>query len=491
MQVRLASRSFNTSKERNVASGARNAVLFMLVAASVASTGISDVNKDRVDGVVTRTMRRLGLPSVAVAIVQDGRIAYERAYGDASLSSRYEIGSLSKQFTAACILLLQQDGKLSVDDRVFKFVPRVTRAGDVTIRQLLTHTAGYDDYYATLSNAAIYRDSTLDTILQSYGERPLDFEPGTAWEYSNTDYAILAKIVEIASGMSYGDFVRRRIFDPLHMTGAIYLSKPAFGVLTIGGYERRLLGPNAIARTEGAAWLNGAAGLAMTVHDLALWDIALLEGRLLNARSRTEMFTAQPLKSGASSGYGFGWYIGKIGQYEVASHSGFVQGFSAENALVLGSGFAVAVLSNETNSVAPEFLGEHIAGAFQYFPASPDAPAGTGPIDLTNTVTPQPSDAAALADIQRIITGLQHGTLDRSTFTTDEALIATPRALTTARTALDALGTVMQITNVSRFRRGTVVITTAHLMFANDREIALYFAQDRDGRIADLLLDRR
>ncbi len=309
-------------------------------------------------------MRRLDLPSVDVAIVQGGAIP-RKPIPAAPAHSRSE----SVRFQAVyggIILLLEQDGKLSLDDRVSKFVPAVTRAPDVTIRQLLTHTAGYDDYYATLSNAAIYRDSTFDAILQSYGERPLDFEPGTDWEYSNTDYAILTKIVEIAAAC------RTASWSASHFRAAAYdqrdlSSQTGIRHLTIAGYERTLLGP--------IRWLAGRTRMAQRRGgDCDDRSRSRVVGYLADRGPAAGVPVAHrdvhraSIEVGASSGYGFGWYVGKIAQYNVASHSGFVQGFSAENALVLDSGFAGAVLSNETNSVAPEFLAEHIAGAFQYFP---------------------------------------------------------------------------------------------------------------------------
>src|SRR3954468_10030537 len=172
--------------------------------------GLSADERARVDEAVQTTLASSGVPSASVAIVKDGRIAYVQAYGDAKLepriaarpAMRYSIGSISKQFTATAILMLAEQGKLSLDDPVSRFVPGLTRGNEVTIRELLSHTSGYQDYWPQ-DYVPPFMLQPVDArkILDSWARKPLDFDPGTDWQYSNTNFVIAGLIVEKAGGM--------------------------------------------------------------------------------------------------------------------------------------------------------------------------------------------------------------------------------------------------------------------------------------------------
>src|SRR3984885_9574989 len=182
--------------------------------------------QQKVDKVATDALAKTGVPSASVALVKDGQIVYLHAYGNARLdpavpatpAMRYSIGSNSKQFTATAILLLQEQGKLSLDDKVGKFIPDLTRANEVTIRQLLSHTSGYQDYWPQdYVMPMMLQAVTAEKILGIWGHKPLDFEPGTKWQYSNTNYVIAGVIVEKVSGMPLLQFLSQRVFTPLGM----------------------------------------------------------------------------------------------------------------------------------------------------------------------------------------------------------------------------------------------------------------------------------
>src|SRR5467141_3627920 len=185
---------------------------------------------DKIDKVAADTLARTGVPSASVAIVKDGQVVYAKAYGDARLDPktpatpemRYSIGSISKQFTATAILLLQEQGKLSLDDKVGKFVPDLRRAGEVTIRQLLSHTSGYQDYWPQdYVMPMMLEPVTASRIMELWARKPLDFDPGTKWQYSNTNFVIAGAIVEKAAGKPLLDFLRDRIFIPLGMNSVV------------------------------------------------------------------------------------------------------------------------------------------------------------------------------------------------------------------------------------------------------------------------------
>jgi len=442
----------------------------------------------RADGVVQRTAVRLGLPSVSFAVVQNGKLAHVRAYGDATVNTRYEIGSISKQFTAACILMLQQKGRLRLDDPLAKFLPNLPHARDVTIRQLLDQTSGYPDYYATLSDPALFKDTTLTHIVDEYAAQPLDFAPGTSWEYSNTGYAILTQVVEKVSGMPYGRFVTTRIFEPLHMDSAIYEQRPAFGRATAVGYDRILLGSKQPARPEGRDWLNGAAGLAMTAQDLARWDIALLNQTLLTADSTRAMFSEQHLKSGASTGYGLGVFVTRANGVMIVSHEGEVQGFTSENGVIPSKQFAVVVLCNQENSAAPGFLSGAIAGAFGLFPIAPDPPAGSVPIPPKTAAV---GDTTALSRVREVFYALADGRVSSQMMTPGEATIATASRLEPLRSRLAAFGPPVAFESASHERRGTVLVSSAYIVLSKNRALTLTVGDALNGKITDILLEPR
>ena len=180
----------------------------------------------RLDPKISSLLTASGAPSVSIAVVADGKLAYAKAFGDADIaqnrpatpSTRYAIGSVSKQFTAAAILLLQEEGKLSLDDKVVKWLPGITGGDKITIRQLLSHTSGLQDFWPQdYSFAAMSHPVTPQQIVDRWAKAPLDFEPGTQWQYSNTGYVVAGLIVEKVSGMKLLDFLQKNIFRPLGM----------------------------------------------------------------------------------------------------------------------------------------------------------------------------------------------------------------------------------------------------------------------------------
>jgi len=241
---------------------------------------------DRIDAIASKALADTGAPSVSIAIVKDGKIAYAKAYGNARLEPatpaqpdmRYCIGSVSKQFLAGAILLLVQDGKLSLDDRVARFLPSLRRASGITIRQLLSHTSGYQDYYPLDYVAPFMQQPvTAGGILERWAMKALDFDPGTEWQYSNTNYVVAGRILEKVTGMPLMAFLESRIFRPLGMQSPVDLDVHPLSSPDAAGYTRFGLGPPHAVPPEAPGWLYAAGELAMTARDLALWDQSLME----------------------------------------------------------------------------------------------------------------------------------------------------------------------------------------------------------------------
>ena len=245
------------------------------------------------DSVVEEWLASSGAPSASIAIVQEGRLTYAKAYGaarlkprvPATLATRYAIDSVSKEFTAAALLLLAEQGKLSLDDPIERWFPKLRAAAGVTLRQLLTHTSGVRDYWPQdFLTPEMTRPTTPNAIIEEWAQRPLDFEPGTQWQYSNTGYVLAAAVVEKVSGETLFEFLRRHVFSPLHMAHVTEYAPDATA------YTRHGLGPVLPAPKEGAGWLFGAANLAMQPSDLALWDVSLMNRSLLKAPSYDQAF---------------------------------------------------------------------------------------------------------------------------------------------------------------------------------------------------------
>src|SRR5262249_55186461 len=208
-------------------------------------------------------------------------------------------------------MLLVEQGKLSLDDPVSKYVPNLTRAGEVTIRQLLSHTSGYQDYWPQdYVPPFMTQPITAEKILDLWARKPLDFDPGTKWQYSNTHYVIAGLIVENASGMPILTFLQQKVFAPLAMLRVEDIDVHRLGDTDATGYMRYALGPPRVAPKEGAGWLFAAGELAMPAGELAKWDVAMLGHRLLKPTSQKEMETAVKLKDRQGTGDGLGPQMG-------------------------------------------------------------------------------------------------------------------------------------------------------------------------------------
>jgi D-alanyl-D-alanine carboxypeptidase len=430
----------------------------------------------QIDSAVRQVLATTGVPSASIAIVENGRIAYLRAYGQARLSPpmdaepamQYSIGSISKQFTAAAILLLAEEGKLKLDDPVAKYLPDLTRAREVTLRMLLSHTSGYQDFWPEdYVMTSMMEPTTAAHILDLWGKKPLDFDPGTKWQYSNTNFVIAGAIVEKVSGMPLIDFLRNRVFTPLAM-GNVYDSDASH--LPLGdpvGYYRHALGPLRPAPQEGAGWMFAAGELAMPAHDLALWDISLIDRSLLRPASYAEMFKPVLLKSGASSGYGLGLFIGARDGHVVFEHSGEVSGFVSENIVFPGDRAAIVVLTNEDASAAAGMIGRALTPLVLGIAPSPTAKA----------------EAQALA----IFTGLQKGQVDRTLFTDYGNAYFTPEAIGDFATSLAPLGVPSSFTQTREEQRGGMTFRVFTAQFAS-RKLTVTTYEMPDGKLEQYLV---
>jgi D-alanyl-D-alanine carboxypeptidase len=423
----------------------------------------------RIDSAARDILGKTGVPSASVAIVRDGEIAYLAAYGTARLSPRveaspamrYSIGSISKQFTATAILLLAEEGKLSLDDPVSRFLPDLTRANEVTIRELLAHTSGYRDYWPQdYVPPFMRREITAADILDLWAKRPLDFEPGTQWQYSNTGYVIAGVIVEKAAGVPLLQFLATRVFAPLGMSGVVDIDRESLSASDPVGYLRYALGPPRVAPKEGKGWLFAAGELAMTPRDLAVWNVGLIERKLLKPASYREMETEVLLKNGVATGYGLGLDVGMSSGHRMLSHGGEVSGFTASNRVFPDDRAAVTVLTNQDAAEAASGIARKISDLL-----FADRDAGA-------------AEKRALAVFQ----GLQLGRIDRALFTDNGNSYFTEQAVADFASSLGPLGKPQGLEQIGFQPRGGMTTRRFDVKFPG-RALRIVERDLPDGRI--------
>jgi CubicO group peptidase (beta-lactamase class C family) len=416
------------------------------------------------------------VPSASIAIVKDGHIAYLQAYGQARLSPamdatppmQYSIGSISKQFTAAAVLFLAQEGKLNLNDPVSKYLPDLTRAHEVTIRMLLSHTSGYQDYWPEdYVMTSMMAPTTAQHILDEWGKRPLDFDPGTEWQYSNTNYVIAGRIVEQVSGMALIDLLEKRIFLPLGMVNVYDSDASRLPATDPTGYERHALGPPRPSPQTGANWMFAAGELAMPAHDLALWDISLIDRSLLSPASYTQMFTPVLLKNGDNTAYGLGVNVKKLDGRTVIEHSGEVSGFVSENVVFPADRVAIVVFTNEMATQAASMIADRVAPMILGIAAS----------------TPSKEEAQALAIFNR----LADGHIDRKLFTNYCNAYFNQQTIEDFAASLKPLGPPLTFKQTKVEARGGMIFRVFAVTFP-DRELKVTTYEMPNGKLEQYLV---
>jgi len=459
----------------------RGTILVLIVANFVALAGRAQLPPEtaaKIDAIVTKAVADSGTPSASISVVAEGKLAYARAYGNARLEPltpaqpemRYSIGSVSKQFLAAAILMLTQDGKLSLDDRVERYLPDLTRANDITIRELLSHTSGYQDYYP-LDYVAPFmlQPVTPDGILDRWAKKRLDFEPGTEWQYSNTNFVVAGRIVEKVTGMPVFEFLQSRIFTPLGMKTVVDLDTQSLTDLDAAGYTRFGLGPPRPAPPEARGWLYAAGELAMTASDLARWDEALLHGALLKPSSMDQFIKPTTLKNGAPVNYGLGIGINNASGHPRLQHGGAVSGFASSNAVWLDEGTALVVFANMDGTDVPSSVISQV-----------------GPLLLAEKE--DPTAAQQLEQAKAVFSELQQGQIDRGVLTSDAISYFTPQVLADAATSLKPLGAPQSFEQSATGLRGGMRYRIFQIKFASGKSLRLTTFSESDGKFAQYLI---
>ncbi|MEJ7813005.1 MAG: serine hydrolase domain-containing protein [Gemmatimonadaceae bacterium] len=474
--------------------GSRSAVAQLPTSAGAPAAGrpagtSAGVDERVVDSIVSVAMRQQRLVGVSVALVRGGRVQLVKGYGSASLQAaipvdtgtRFSIGSVTKEFVAALTLLLQEDRRLSVYDTLAKWYPALTRAREITLLDLVNHVSGYRDYYPLdFVDREMAQATTAEHIMREYATRPLDFDPGTRWSYSNTGYTILGRVLERVGGKPLGTQLEERIFRPLGMRQSVY--EPTRPERRASGYTSWALGDPEPALLEASGWIGAPGGIWSTAADLARWDLALMRPGFLSPASRAVLFGERLLRDSTPTGYAGGLGVRQAGGRTIYQHGGATAGFSATNAFVPADTAAVVVLSNSDQNVPVGPLLALVSPARQS-----DVPAA--PVRRTQTPIPPPTPRGppALQAAVAFFGQLQRGEVDRSQLSADYAAFLTPERIASAARSLAPLGEVTGAERLSVSERGGMQVAVVRLT-VGARTVTTLMYRSSDGAIEQYLL---
>jgi CubicO group peptidase (beta-lactamase class C family) len=373
-------------------------LLAPVLALSLAAPGTRGLFADEVDDLVKGEIQKRHVPGLSLAVLRDGQVIKVASYGLANVELNvpatpetvFQIQSITKTFTSAAILLLMEEGKLSLDDPIGKHLDGTPEAWKgITIRHLLAHTSGIKDFINE-ATASLRVEVTEEEVLQATASRPLNFAPGEKWSYSNTNYHLLAMVIRKLTGKWYGDFLKERIFDPLGMANTRVVSLSELIPNRSSGYHWR---GNAFQNGDFVAQSilsYGGGGIASTASDLIKWAAAIEGGKLLMKATIDLAWTPARLNDGTDASYGLGWGTGSSNGHRDIGHSGgHITGFASQLSLFPDDRLAVVVLTNSGNA-NPGRIARKVAGF--YVPAL--APQPPRPIE-----DKEPQVTALLRDV--------------------------------------------------------------------------------------------
>jgi CubicO group peptidase (beta-lactamase class C family) len=367
---------------------ARLVAVTAIITAAVPAEGQSRPPRDaRIDSIFSQWDRE-DSPGCALGVVRDGRFVYERGYGMANLdygipnSPRmvYYVGSVSKQFTAASVVLLAAEGRIQLDDPVRKYVPELPDYGRLTIRNLIHHTSGIRDIYGLMDLAGLRMEDVLpdgEALSLIAAQKQLNFAPGDEYLYSNSGYWLLGQIVERVSGASLREYAREKIFEPLGMSHTHFHDDPGHVMKDrVVSYARGNDGSWRIADLPNFDKI-GAGGLYTTVEDLLKWDQNFYEPRVGGRAFLAEMHTRGVLNNGDTLDYASGLTIASHRGLPVVRHSGSLMGFRADLVRYPDQRLTVITLCNLAN-IVPAALADRVAAVFLGDRMTPETPSAGG-----------------------------------------------------------------------------------------------------------------
>jgi len=437
----------------------------------------------RVDNFIARQMEARHIPGLALGVVKNGTLVYAKGYGDATLEWKmpatpdtvFLLASMTKQFTATAVMMLATEGKLKLDDPITAWVtnPPASWSG-ITVRHLLTHTAGLKDRFELTADGRMYLDYTTPQMLDAAIHTPSDFAPGTKFQYSDQGYFLLGYIIEKASGDSYAKFLRDRIFGPAGMTSTSLHNWNL--IVPNRADEYALLGQTIVgSRRRYQFSIVSHFGVQSTVHDLAKFDAALSAGTLLPLATQQQMWTPGRLKDNsfaetAGTGYGFGWFLDSFNGHHEVFHGG-----STGTCLYRfpDDGVSAIVLTNleQRSGSDPCFIARGVDA--QYLTA----------VAIVAVPAKADRDTVRSARLRAVIESFAKGTIQPSDFTA-EAFPVINAAMATQKAALEQLGPIQSFQLISD---DTLVSQVVRYRVRYQQATLHYrFVLDKTGKIAAL-----
>ncbi|MFM9874108.1 MAG: serine hydrolase domain-containing protein [Fimbriimonadaceae bacterium] len=324
---------------------------------------------DKADDFVQDAMKKSGTPGMSVAVIQNGKVIKLKGYGFANLEHKVKVtpetifqsGSVGKQFTAALVMKLVEDGKIKLDESIRTYLPDASPSWEkVTVRHLLTHTSGLSDPYEKLD---MRKDYSEEELLKIDGEIPVIFQPGEKWSYSNTGYHVLGFLCSKVGGKFYGDQLVERIFKPAGMKTARIITESDIVMNRSAGYE--IVDGKPFNQTWVAPMLNttGDGSIYLSLQDMVNWNAALDRDDVLSNSIKQQMWTSAVLPSGTVTDYGFGWSLEPVNGHKHIGHNGAWQGFRTSIRRFPDDKLAVIVLAN-SDAADPHKLAQQVAGCY-------------------------------------------------------------------------------------------------------------------------------
>ena len=422
-------------------------------------------------------------PGIAIAVVRDGRIVAEQGFGFANLAqknpvtphTRFAVGSLTKQMTAAAVMLLVHQGKLHLSDVVAHYIPALPNAKTITVAMLLHQTSGLHNYpYLNEQHWPTRGKISTTTLLSFLTRDPFDFAPGTKWEYSNTNYAALTAIIENVSGESYATFLHNHIFVPAGMSESGY------------GFAAQSAAPLAVGYVNHTPSLpalsldlySGAGGVVASVHDMAQWDLALMAGDVVAKTDLATMWSPGALNDGTPTTYGMGWIPRLIAGHREVWHNGLAPGAGGYcyNAIFPDDHLAVVVLTNGFGAMGvPESIVATIAASYGI---------GEAPVIATPPPTAAGDDPTIDLLAQHFWNQLASNQIDLSRLAPSFAQDLTPTLRTEIAQGIQMFGPMKSWTFVGTSDAPGLKFYRYHIVFASGTAHDWAIAMTPDGKIA-------
>jgi D-alanyl-D-alanine carboxypeptidase len=461
-----------------------SALLTMIIAVGASAQTMADV-----DAVVQKAIDAKTIPGAGVAIVRNGKIVFTKGYGLADVdtgtpvteNTAFQIASVTKQFTATGILLLVEQGKLGLDDAVGKYVSGLpAKWNGVTIRQLLNQVSGIPNYNAgeRLDPNKVYKKTEIIDLMRDVA---MTSEPGTRWEYSNTNYFLLGMVIEKVAGKPYAEFMRERVFKPLAMDSTIVNAKGVAVKNAAAGYSPA---QGKWQRTEiGDPGLPYAAGaIVSTPADMAKWAVAVIEGRLLKKASWDAAFASGKTADGKPTNYGFGWYTAKFGDVDYVYHSGGIAGFGAYHSRFPADSFSVVVMTNTSGTSTQ--IANDIAGLYLPKVAAAIAAEAKAREAARNAQAIDDTDPETTKFLRGVFEGMLRGEGDPALFDAEMQKFLFPDRIKQLKGPLGSQGPIKNFELLSAENTSGTKVRRYRVTLESGMKVRVNFTLDTQGKIA-------